>query len=394
MKQKLLDILCCPQCKDALQPIPIAVEGDEVLEGILWCACGQWFPVMAGVPRMFVSAVRPDYGDFYRKNRSFFPAQLKESFALEMDSRTIQKKATQESFGYEWEQYNSYGWLGKGEPESGMEITEFAAVDLEQYWSHTCETFWRKTLFAREELKGKKVLDVGVGNGRYAQVALESGAEVIGIDLSHAAEVAFRNTGGRVQTIQCDVFNLPFRDASFDCIYSIGVLHHSPDTRGAFTSLLPLLTGEGLVSIHLYKKGNFIYEMIDRTLRGITTRLSLRTLWSLCAFPTLLGKALYCNRHLFSFANSLAVLRTQHHFNFDWYSAPVAFHHTEPEVEGWYREAGLTQVVSDDPTRNPDSYCAKIYPGYLKTPKGTVRKPVVALIPNWSLTVRGRRQAG
>ena len=390
MKERLLEILCCPQCKDALQLIPIAAEGDEVLEGILWCACGQWFPVTAGVPRMFVSAVRPDYGDFYRENRGSFPAELKESVALVMDSRTVQKKATQESFGYEWEQYSSYGWKDKDRPHH-VEITDFASVDLEQYWSHTYETFWRKSLFATEDLKGKTVLDVGVGNGRYAQVALESGAEVIGIDLSHAAEVAFRNTGGKVQTIQCDVFNLPFRDESFDCIYSIGVLHHSPDTKSAFLSLLRILSKGGLISVHLYKKGNPVYELVDRAIRSITTKLPLRALWFLCLVPTLVGKILYCNRYLFSFANSLAVLRTQHHFNFDWYSAPIAYHHTEAEVEEWYEAAGLGSIVSDDPTRNADSYSAKIYPSYLKTGAGTVKKAIVAMIPNWSLTVRGKR---
>src|SRR5208337_3717658 len=68
------------------------------------------------------------------------------------------------------------------------------------------------------------------GMGRFADVATRWGAHVVGIDLSLAAEVAARNLAGRKATIlQADVFHLPFVPESFDFIYSIGVLHHTPD---------------------------------------------------------------------------------------------------------------------------------------------------------------------
>src|SRR5208282_1695333 len=56
--------------------------------------------------------------------------------------------------------------------------------------------FLMKTALRPEDLKGKLVLDVGCGMGRFAEVATRWGARVVGIDLSAAAEVAARNLAG------------------------------------------------------------------------------------------------------------------------------------------------------------------------------------------------------
>ena len=46
---------------------------------------------------------------------------------------------------------------------------------------------------------------------------------------------AFDNIGRRenVHLVQADIFKPPFREGAFDHAYSIGVLHHTPDTRRA-----------------------------------------------------------------------------------------------------------------------------------------------------------------
>ena len=66
------------------------------------------------------------------------------------------------------------------------------------------------------------------------------GAKVVGADLSRAVDAAHANLGTRedVAIVQADLFELPFRPGSFDRIYSIGVLHHTPDTHSAFQKLV------------------------------------------------------------------------------------------------------------------------------------------------------------
>ncbi len=388
MRKKLLELLACPRCRSGLR-LDIFEEGDQVESGLLTCSCGEWFPVIKGVPRILIGDMRGDYSGFISGFRKHFPeGVLKKSHAGK--GRTRLKKRTSNSFGLEWKKYSRYGWLGRGKGEK-LDISDYRSAHLEHTWAHTVETFWRKTLLEPGEVRGKLVLDVGVGNGRYAQACTDAGAEVVGIDLSEAVDVAYANTKGKVNTVQCDIFNLPFKEGCFDVIYSIGVLHHTPDTKAAFESVQKLVKKNGIVSIHLYHKGNPIYEFNDRLIRLVTTRLSLGLLWYLCYVPAFLGRMASVSRFLYAGANSLVVIRSDHHFNFDWYSAPVAYHHTETEVAGWFRGLGFRKIRGDDPCRYAGSYFAKIYPGFTKNADGTVKRWAAGLVPRWALTVRGIR---
>ncbi len=121
----------------------------------------------------------------------------------------------------------------------GFQWQVHARTQLDTSASNRSERdFQERTGLQRQDLAGKLVLDVGCGMGRFADVATRWGAHVVGIDLSLAAEVAARNLAGREATIfQADVFHLPFAPESFDFIYSIGVLHHTPDCQAAFKAL-------------------------------------------------------------------------------------------------------------------------------------------------------------
>src|SRR5258708_484541 len=142
--------------------------------------------------------------------------------------------------------------------------------------------FRRRTGFRPEDLAGKLVLDVGCGMGRFAEVATRWGAHVVGIDLSLAAEVAAKNLADRNATIfQADVFKLPFAPESFDYIYSIGVLHHTPDCEQAFKVLPRLLKPGGRIAIWLYSSYNPWYRMSD-VYRKVTRSMSPSTLHKLC----------------------------------------------------------------------------------------------------------------
>src|SRR5437868_14444922 len=124
------------------------------------------------------------------------------------------------------------------------------------------QSFRQRTGFRPEDLAGKLVLDVGCGMGRFAEVATRWGAHIVGIDLSLAAEVAAQNLNDRSAYIfQADVFNLPFAPESFDYIYSIGVLHHTPNCEEAFKTLPALLKPGVRSAIWLYSAYNPLYPV-------------------------------------------------------------------------------------------------------------------------------------
>jgi 2-polyprenyl-3-methyl-5-hydroxy-6-metoxy-1,4-benzoquinol methylase len=96
------------------------------------------------------------------------------------------------------------------------------------------------------------VLDVGAGSGRHSYEAHRLGARVVAVDVGDAIHVARRNLPTDVMTVQADAEELPFRDAAFDLVMAIGVLHHLPDPRRALQSLARLVRPGGYIHIYVY----------------------------------------------------------------------------------------------------------------------------------------------
>jgi SAM-dependent methyltransferase len=223
--------------------------------------------------------------------------------------------------------------------------------------------FRSKTGIEPETLKGKLVLDAGCGSGRYARIAGEAHATVIGVDISHAVETAFSVTADlpNVHIIQSDILALPFTSSRFDFVYSIGVLHHSPNTKRALSSLIPLLADNGEIAIWLYPRWPAPLELYNRMLRAITTRMSLdrvhqmavalepvgllklRLLTANSAWKRLLGHVLRALTIGVSYHPDREIRICD---TFDWFSPPYQWHHTDKEVESWLREFGLSKIVN------------------------------------------------
>ena len=398
MRQRLLEILRCPQCLGDLCLEVFETNGPHVMEGVLRCACAAWYPIIKGVPRMLLGELRGDYSGLAERlgldaGEGGVTSPRSSDAAVTHGARL--KRATAGSFGFEWTAYNRFGWTEEdlgGEVEE-IDVADYQEVYREEQFAHTIPTFRRKTLLAEEDLRNRLVLDVGCGNGRYAFVARRFGAEVVGIDLSDVVDAAFSNTYNLegVHIVQSDAFRPPFPHGLFDIIYSIGVLHHTPSAESATKGLVSLLKPDGILSVHLYRRRNPVYEGVDRFLRAVSTRLPLSLCWSLCYLPTAIGKLLFPVRPLFAGVNALVSVYASHHHNFDWYSAPIATHHTEEEVAYWLYDAGLEAVVDDSPLVHGESYYARIYPRWARHADGTVRKWVHVLCPHWALTVRGKR---
>jgi len=234
----------------------------------------------------------------------------------------------------------------------------FARTQLDTDQSHRSEVdFRRRTGFCPNDLAGKLVLDVGCGMGRFAEVATRWGAHVVGVDLSLAAEVAARNLADRSATFfQADVFNLPFAPESFDYIYSIGVLHHTPDCERAFKVLPALLKPGGKIAIWLYSGYNRWYRMSD-LYRNVTRRMPPRLLHKLCygVIPLYgMHQALKKIPLVGKLASGALAYTIPMPFNpdpkwrvldtFDWYSPWYQSKHTYEEVFRWFESCGLVDL--------------------------------------------------
>ncbi len=118
-------------------------------------------------------------------------------------------------------------------------------------------TFVNRTGLAAADLAGKDVLDAGCGMGRYLRIAAESPANlVVGLDLSQAVVAARELTAGLpgVHLLRGDLLRPPFATRSFDVIYSLGVLDHTPSPRAAFLALARLLKPGGRIVVWVYPR--------------------------------------------------------------------------------------------------------------------------------------------
>jgi len=319
MKRRLLDYLACRTCRCPFELRVEREEDSEIIEGSLACsACSVDFPIVRGIPRLV-------------------PAELSD-----------EKRATAAAFGYEWTHYSEL---------TGQYRAEF--LD----WIHPLQP---------ETFRDLVVLDAGCGKGRHAWLSAEFGArDVVGIDLSDAVEAAYQNTRQlpNVHILQADIYHLPML-APFDLFYSIGVLHHLPDPKHGFLSLVGHLRPAGRAVIWVYgKEGNWWIEKIVNPVRiHLTSRApkvltrALSFLLSLPLYAALkllygparnhpqLKKLLFYSEYLCTISNYTFA---ENFWNvFDHLIAPTAFYHSRAEVEDWFTSAGLSEVLITQRTNN------------------------------------------
>ena len=292
--ERLLPLLRCLRCKGEL-----ALNGN----GLQCRTCSTVFPITNGVLRF------------------------------------VESQGYAENFGFEWGKY--------------------ARTQLDNEISDLSERqFIESTGFSAAELRGKWILDIGCGMGRFAEVASRWGANVVGIDLSLAADVAARNLSSRenVWICQASVLNLPFLEQSFDYIYSIGVLHHTPDCEQSFKCLPKLLKPGGSIAIWLYSAYVRWYRMSD-IYRKVTTKLSPKSLHTLCV---VFDPLYYVHRGLRRIpgigsllSGALAYIVPMNMYpsrearlldTFDWYSPVYQSKHTYEEVFRWFEDCGLEDL--------------------------------------------------
>lgn len=132
-------------------------------------------------------------------------------------------------------------------------------------------------------MAGRRVLDVGCGAGRFAEFALGAGAIVVALDYSGAVDACYENLRHHpnLHVLQADIDALPFAPATFDFVYSLGVLQHTPDVANAFAALPRMVVGGGQICVDYYKKGLKTYLLPKYWLRPVTKRLPTTRLFAI-----------------------------------------------------------------------------------------------------------------
>lgn len=125
--------------------------------------------------------------------------------------------------------------------------------------------------FPISELKGKTLLEVGAGAGRFTELLVEGGAWVHSVDLSVAVEVNKENIGQQpnYQIAQASVYELPYQDNQFDLVVCLGVIQHTPDPEKTIRCLWSKVKPGGQLIIDHYKWRIGYYSTLTPVFRAI-----------------------------------------------------------------------------------------------------------------------------
>ena len=199
----------------------------RILESALVDDCGNSFPIVNDVPRITSSG---NYTD---------------------------------NFGIQW---NKFDKIQLDREADGHNISR--------------KRFFAETRWDIQDLIGQNLLEVGSGAGRFSKVVLEyTRANLYSVDYSDAVTANHKNNcpiaPDRFHLFQASIYELPFPDDSFDKVFCLGVLQHTPDFGASVKALISKAKIGGEIVVDFYPiKGWWTKVHAKYILRPITKRLS------------------------------------------------------------------------------------------------------------------------
>lgn len=213
-----------------------------------------------------------------------------------------------------------------------------------------------------EDLRGQTILEAGSGAGRFTEVLVSTGAQVLSFDLSTAVDANYANNGSHsnLLILQADMSDIPVRPRSVDKVICLGVLQHTPDPAAAFRRLTEHVRPGGELVVDVYAARLRSLISWKYALRPLTKRVDKQRLHRIIAAATpplvplsawlyrLAGRAgsrllpivQYDHLGLSAALNrEWAVLDT-----FDMYAPAHDHPQTLQTVQRWYDEAGFVSV--------------------------------------------------
>lgn len=202
MKKEFLNNLRCPFTHKRLRLENPFEEDGRIERGLLTTEDGEQYPIVRGIPR-------------------FVP---KGNYA--------------NSFGFQWNKFRE------------TQLDSHTGVPISR------DRFYKSTEWSPDDLKGRTVLEVGCGAGRFTEILLSAGAMVVALDYSNAVDACWKNhyLHPNLNVVQGDIYNFPFHEESFDFVFCFGVLQHTPNVKKAFMSLIPQLKKGGCLAVDVYRK--------------------------------------------------------------------------------------------------------------------------------------------
>jgi ubiquinone/menaquinone biosynthesis C-methylase UbiE len=123
------------------------------------------------------------------------------------------------------------------------------------------------------DFQGKKVLEIGLGQGADAEQIIRRGADWFGVDLTRESvkrvQIRMKLHDLRFGIAQASVLAMPFKPNTFDIVFSHGVLHHVPEIEKAQAEIHRVLHPNGELIMMLYAKNSLNYLLSISIIRRL-----------------------------------------------------------------------------------------------------------------------------
>ena len=266
-----------------------------------------------------------------------------------MDAETVA------SFGDEWSRYD----------QSSMSYSEASEIFMAYF-----------SIFPWDMLPSNPVgFDMGCGSGRWAKFVAPKVGRLNCIDPSSALDIARRNLIDfkNVEYIKASVSESGIPINSQDFGYSLGVLHHVPDTESAINSCVSILKSGAPLLVYLYyafDNRGWVYRLLWRAsdlVRRIICKLPSRfkhlvtdviaviVYFPLARLSLLLDKVGInaVSIPLFFYRNhSFYTMRTDSR---DRFGTPLEQRFTKQQIKSYMERSGLIDIKFSD---NAPYWCA------------------------------------
>ncbi len=341
IKKGLLEYIVCPECKEGFRMIE---HEDRPLEGLLLCTSGHVYPVFNGVPILIENNLLID---FLAKDeaKKFLTACEKSKIIFQkkhpsLDRYNVLLKKSYINWGMQWNIYK---------PENTV-------------WNDR-KTFIEHIPLEKNEIDScNAILEIGCGSGRDIQHMSGRNKRVFGIDISDSTYDVHKKYLDKpdIFILRCDANHLPFKDSSFDLVYSDHVLHHINDLPGCFKEIARVSRKKSVFIFNLYgKENNFIMMGIIEPFKKIFLKnLPISIIHAISNLPAaalwLMIKLLYlpANRYLGGFYNRLPLSgHMVFWFSFDYHTlrgtcfdllhAPIANYFGGDDIDELCRKTAL-----------------------------------------------------
>lgn len=296
MKKRIIKLMCCPKCKGDLKLIEKEADGGEVFEGMLECGdCGKSCEVTASVPRMIV-----DLGD---------------------------RDELSESWGFQWA------------------VQADGKLETDTYYGEKEEdeigNFFKYLGISPADLQGKTILDAGCGCGRLTKALGKYSAEVVGIDIASSIERIndYCSSEDNVHIMQADIVDIPFRDESFDYVWSKLAVCYTHEPEQAFANLAGLVKPAGKLFVSVPDKDDLSFVIKLKDMLKIAHRIPRKLLLYLCwTFAPLLFLAKKLS------GNPATSVRVNAFFLFNALHPSFMKRHSNQDVREWFKKADFTEI--------------------------------------------------